>query len=632
MYELNPNTTLQSGKYRIIKKIGQGTFGITYLAESQIQGNLGNINIQVAIKEFFMKETNTRSSNNTSVTGSQSDIFIKYREKFKTEAKNLAKMSNYDDIVKVFDVFEENNTAYFSMEYIQGSNLDDFIKLGKLTEADAIRYIKDIATALKHLHDNRMLHLDLKPKNVMRNNDGELFLIDFGLSKQYDENGEPESSSTIGLGTQGYAPLEQANFKGEFAPTLDIYALGATFYKMLTGVTPPPATDIFNDGFESLAQKMSSYGISEKTIAIVEKAMRIRKASRYQSVDEFLSALGSFDTRKEQTAEEINELGKEYYKKQDYKNAYGHFRRAAEMGNAAAMYNMGICFELGRYITPSKQTAMTYYKSAADHNFPGAKEKYEKLMFEERTKENNNACNAIAADDNTAKMVGEIPKKSRKIVKWIIIFVGIIICWFVFRFIWAYKDLSSYESHLQQVNYLTDKLNNPSDPRETIRAYHVFMDYNARQIDKLYDKHHFYMPGSYHSKWNDIVGRTYWKDACANFVKQTPKFMFDDVEFYDETGEQILRIGSVRRANIIITPLRDDGEVTLQYKLFLDGKLQTNAMSPVGYTGEATISLRTYSSSIINHMILFDDINKEGFVYMEIWYDGKLIWSNPFRG
>ncbi len=250
MSALQPNTPLQCGKYRIKKILGQGTFGITYLASMQVIGDGCDMEIDVAVKEFFMQECNTRNPQNTSVTGSQSELFKKYQDKFMTEAKNLEKMSKYGDIVKIYDVFEENNTAYFSMEYVEGLNLDDYIKqCGRLPESEAIECIKSIATALKHLHDNKMLHLDLKPKNIMRRNDGKLYLIDFGLSKQFDDKGEPESSTSIGLGTPGYAPIEQANFKGVFAPTLDIYALGATFYKMLTGVTAPESSEIFNTGF-----------------------------------------------------------------------------------------------------------------------------------------------------------------------------------------------------------------------------------------------------------------------------------------------------------------------------------------------------------------------------------------------
>ena len=291
---LSNGVTLFNGKYRIEKKLAQGTFGITYLAETRMQGNLGNIATKVAIKEFFLKGSNTRSGNSTSVTGSQGQEFLDYKRKFIIEAKNLAKMSQYDDIVNVYDVFEENNTAYFAMEFIDGGNLDEYIlQNGNIPESQAIGYIKSIAGALKHLHDNNMVHLDMKPKNIMRRKDGKLYLIDFGLAKQYDANGEPESSTKIGLGTPGYAPIEQADFKGGFAPTLDIYALGATFYKMLTGVTPPNSSDIFNykDGFEPLARKLRQRSVSESTIAIVSKAMELKKFNRFQTVSEFLSAL-----------------------------------------------------------------------------------------------------------------------------------------------------------------------------------------------------------------------------------------------------------------------------------------------------------------------------------------------------
>ncbi len=222
MYELAPNTTLCNGRYRIQRTLGQGAFGITYLATDTRD------NSDVTVKEFFMKKNNTRSDD-SSVTGSQSEIFRYYKDKFLKEAANLSKMSGYNDIILVYEAFEDNNTAYYSMEYIDGGNLDEYITSnGRLPEDEAIRDIRMVAIALKKLHDRNMLHLDLKPKNVMRRRNGELVLIDFGLSKQYDDNGVAESSSTIGLGSPGYAPIEQQSFKGGFAPTLDIYALGAT--------------------------------------------------------------------------------------------------------------------------------------------------------------------------------------------------------------------------------------------------------------------------------------------------------------------------------------------------------------------------------------------------------------------
>ena len=120
----------------------------------------------------------------------------------------------------------------------------------------------------------------------MRCSDGTVCLIDFGLSKQYASSGEPESSTTIGLGTPGYAPLEQGSSdeRKNFVPTLDIYALGASVFKMLTGKTPPRASDIMNDGFPS--EELEALGIRSETIQMIERMMSPRKKDRPQSVEE----------------------------------------------------------------------------------------------------------------------------------------------------------------------------------------------------------------------------------------------------------------------------------------------------------------------------------------------------------
>ena len=170
-----------------------------------------NVEAQVAIKEFFMSEVNSRRSDGSSVEGSSGSVFANYRKKFKKEAENLSKLS-LSNIVKVVDVFDENNTTYYVMEFIEGKNLDDYIKQkGSLPEPEAISIIKEVGNALEYMHSRKMLHLDIKPKNIMRKPDGTIYLIDFGLSKQFTDNGEPESSTSIGLGTPGYAPIEQSS-------------------------------------------------------------------------------------------------------------------------------------------------------------------------------------------------------------------------------------------------------------------------------------------------------------------------------------------------------------------------------------------------------------------------------------
>ncbi len=176
-------------------------------------GALGTIdtNIKVAIKEFFMKEINGREGT-TVTSGSKDGLFEDYRRKFVREAKNLSKL-RHPNIVNMLEAFETNNTCYYVMEYMDGGSLDELIaKRHGLSEEDTVKYSLQIASALAFMHSNKMLHLDLKPKNIMMNNDNAV-LIDFGLSKQYDRNGEPESSTTVGTGTPGYAPIEQASYQ-----------------------------------------------------------------------------------------------------------------------------------------------------------------------------------------------------------------------------------------------------------------------------------------------------------------------------------------------------------------------------------------------------------------------------------
>ena len=285
----------KSYTYRIERVLGQGTFGITYLATTRVKvnGPLGVIytNAQVAVKEFFMRDFNERDGD--SVTGGNSmGTYSNYKRKFVREADSLSRMDN-PHIIKVLESFEGNNTAYYAMEFCEGGSLDDLIcRYGGLGETDAMLYFEQIATALHYMHQRKMLHLDLKPGNIMLRSEGEAVLIDFGLSKQYTADGLPETSTMIGLGTPGYAPIEQAKHRDDskqFAATLDVYALGATLFKMLTGERPPEASDIVNDGFP--VEMLQSRGVSERLIRCVTKAMALR-SQRYPSVREMAADAG----------------------------------------------------------------------------------------------------------------------------------------------------------------------------------------------------------------------------------------------------------------------------------------------------------------------------------------------------
>ena len=293
---LASGSLLQGATYRytIERVLGQGTFGITYLASTvvQVEGALGTFEseIRVAVKEFFMRDLNERKGSQVS-GGSQGGIYEHYRRKFAREAQNLSKL-HHPNIVRVLESFEANNTVYYAMEFCEGGSLDELIAAqGGLSEAVALDYARQIGSALDYMHSEKVLHLDLKPGNVMLRKNGSVALIDFGLSKQYDEEGAPESSTTIGGGTPGYAPIEQANYRegGQFAAAIDVYALGATLFKMLTGERPAEASVLLNEGFP--AEKLTAKGVSERTIAVVAKAMEGLKRNRYATVAEFLKAL-----------------------------------------------------------------------------------------------------------------------------------------------------------------------------------------------------------------------------------------------------------------------------------------------------------------------------------------------------
>ena len=282
--KLKPGTLLQGGKYRIEKVLGQGGFGITYLAE-QI-----GLSRNVAVKEFFMKELCNRDDDTSHVSvpsvGSR-DMVDRFRQKFIKEAQTIASMDNHH-IIRIIEIFEENGTAYYVMEYLSGGSLAERIPSGGLPESEVLGYILHVAEALSYIHSEKILHLDVKPSNILFRKNEEAVLIDFGISKHYDDDGGSQTSSTpVGV-SRGYAPLEQYKKGGvaQFSPATDIYSLGATLYKLLTGKTPPDADDIYEDGVPDLPPSVSS-----SLRNAVQQAMSPRRKDRPQSVEEFLELL-----------------------------------------------------------------------------------------------------------------------------------------------------------------------------------------------------------------------------------------------------------------------------------------------------------------------------------------------------
>lgn len=276
--------SLQKGKYQIKALLGSGGFANTYLATQS------GLEREVAIKEFFMKEYCDRDETTSQVivpTEGSRQIVDRYKQKFLKEAQMIASLKN-DHIIQIYDIFEENETAYYVMDYVQSGSLKDKVEhSGSLSENQAVRYIYQVANALRYLHAQNILHLDVKPANVLIGEHDQAILIDFGISKHYDIAGGQTSTTPAGI-SKGYAPIEQyqQGSIANFSPATDVYSLGATLFYLLTGETPPEASVVYEDGLPSLIENFS-----DSIKYVVQTAMSPRRRDRFQSIDLFLENL-----------------------------------------------------------------------------------------------------------------------------------------------------------------------------------------------------------------------------------------------------------------------------------------------------------------------------------------------------
>lgn len=281
--QLSSGTYLQSGKYRILRVLGQGGFGITYLAENIL------LDKKVAIKEFFPKDFCGRDDTSHLTLGTQNnaETVERLKVRFLREAKNIARL-DHQGIVKIHDVFEENNTAYYVMDFIEGENLNEMVKRnGPLPVDKALEYIVKIGEALEYIHSRNMTHFDVKPANiVVRASDDNPILIDFGLSKQYDAQGDATSTLMQGI-SHGYSPIELYNLGciTTFSPQTDVYSLGATLYYLLSGTVPPAAAQLLEEGLSF------PDNIPNSVRNVIETAMTTSRSKRYQTVAEFCEQL-----------------------------------------------------------------------------------------------------------------------------------------------------------------------------------------------------------------------------------------------------------------------------------------------------------------------------------------------------
>ena len=287
--------TILRGTYRIDSYLSSGGFGNTYVATNI------EFDERIAIKEFFIKGVTQRDDNQTTVSVSNSEntnSFLEQKEKFKKEARRLRKMQN-EHLVRVHDLFDENGTTYYVMDYVDGENLSEWLKrTGRpMTESEVRLILPQILDALKAVHNEGFCHLDIKPSNIMLEKGGKIKLIDFGASKQLGANGTLTTNAPTAFAqTPGYAPLEQMEQNlDKIGPWTDIYALGATLYNLLTNNKPPLPSDIDDDMSKDKHLALPMPNVGEKMKQLVLKMMKTNRLQRPQSIDAIIFAERSND-------------------------------------------------------------------------------------------------------------------------------------------------------------------------------------------------------------------------------------------------------------------------------------------------------------------------------------------------
>ena len=278
--------TVLNNRYLVGNSLGEGGFGITYLGYDQI------LDIRIAIKEYYPSGLANRvNTYSNSVAVSQSipqQTFEHGKENFLREAKSIARFKKERSIVDVNDFFTDNNTAYIIIEYIDGITLMERIKNKGTFECDAlIKSMVPLMRSLEKMHAQNIIHRDISPDNIMLEADGSLKLLDFGAARYFSDEGIKTMSVIL---KKGYAPYEQYSKRGNQSSWTDVYALCATIYKCITGVTPPDSLDRV---VEDELKKPSALGVSispqqEKALM---RGLAVYPKDRIRNINELISAL-----------------------------------------------------------------------------------------------------------------------------------------------------------------------------------------------------------------------------------------------------------------------------------------------------------------------------------------------------
>ena len=285
-----PGTVLKE-RYIIGKVVGYGGFGVTYIAWDTL------LQHRVAIKEYLPSEFSTRIPGTAELTvfnGDKTQQFQDGMKKFLDEARRLAKFQNESGIVKIYDCFEENRTAYIIMEYLEGITLSEYLKEnGTIPEDVAVQMLMPIMNSLKAVHKEGIIHRDIAPDNIMITSKGEIKLIDFGAARYATTS---HSRSLTVIIKPGYSPEEQYRSRGDQGPHTDVHALGAVLYRMLTGQVPPDAMErraYFENGNKDILEPISKYvkNISQNRENAILNAMNVRIEDRSPDMDTLIHEL-----------------------------------------------------------------------------------------------------------------------------------------------------------------------------------------------------------------------------------------------------------------------------------------------------------------------------------------------------
>ena len=294
-YRTLPPGTILAGKYFLGKVIGEGGFGITYLAWEM------NLEVPVAVKEFFPSGLATRDTQLTGgksktvsvMAGDQGHYYQSGLRSFEQEARNLAKFQNLPGVVSVKDLFFENQTAYLAMEYIPGITMKQYLrsKGNRLDERTVLRLMRPVLESLDKVHRSGIIHRDISPDNILITADQKVTLIDFGAARM--ASGNDGKSMTILL-KHGYAPVEQYQSKGRQGPWTDVYAICATMYRMISGKVPEEAVDrIENDRVKPLTMlaREENFQVSRRVSDVIQKGLSVSASHRYQNVRSLIQEL-----------------------------------------------------------------------------------------------------------------------------------------------------------------------------------------------------------------------------------------------------------------------------------------------------------------------------------------------------